>query len=113
MSRLSFVTDEHVPRAVVTALRSEGYGAESVQETLGAGTPDPGILRRCGEAGGILLTNDTDFVEHVEGIEHSGVVIYAEQKLPVRDILRGIPKIDEFFTREEMENNVERLEGWI
>jgi len=113
VSRLTFVTDEHVPRALVTALKSEGYEVGTVQERFGQGTKDPEILRLCGEAGDTLLTNDTDFVEHAAGIQHSGVVIYAEQKMTVRHILRGVRRVDRFFDREEMENDVEWLEGWL
>lgn len=86
---------------------------ETVQERFGHGAKDKEILEGCGEVGAILLTNDTDFVEHAAKIQHSGIIIFAKQRLGIRQILIGIRRINGFFERDEMENNIEWLEGWL
>lgn len=64
-----FLADENLPRACVRRLRNAGYDVEYVVETS-AGSFDPTVMERAGQAGRILLTADRDF----------GTLIYAHAR---------------------------------
>ena len=105
------VADENVPTPVIEALRSNGYDVHRVQEEYGQGTNDSEVLRACAEEGYVILTNDNDFALLAEETEHAGVVIYNDQDLRAREILRGVVRIDNAYN--SLENHLEWLEGWI
>jgi len=54
--------DEHVPSAVVQALRLRGMDVVFVQDRQGEGTDDADVLAESLRDRRILLTNDTDFL---------------------------------------------------
>lgn len=91
---LSFVADEHVPQTVVNALRSNGYDVHRAQDTYGAGTDDKDLLKASTENGRVILTNDRDFARLAREIEHSGVILYNDQELRPRDVVRAIVRIE-------------------
>jgi predicted nuclease of predicted toxin-antitoxin system len=105
------VADENVPTPVVEALRSNGYEVHRAQEEYGQGTADGEILEACADEGRVILTNDNDFALLVEDAEHAGVVVYNDQNLRTREILRGVVSIDNAY--DSPENQLEWLEGWI
>ena len=105
------VADENVPTPVVEALRSNGYEVHRAQEEYGQGTTDSEILEACAEEERVVLTNDNDFALLAEDTEHAGVVIYNDQDLRTREILRGVVRIDNAY--DSLENQLEWLEGWI
>ena len=109
---MKFVTDEHVPDAVVNALRSSGYDVRRAQDDYGQGGDDPELLENCAEDGRVLLTNDRDFVRLGGEQEHSGIVIYTSQELSPRQILRAIRRIDETHSDEPV-NRIMWLQGWL
>ncbi|MFB6283594.1 MAG: DUF5615 family PIN-like protein [Halobacteria archaeon] len=84
------MADEHVPVSVINALRSNGYEVKRVQEIYGVGMDDLEILKSCKEDRFVLLTNDSDFAYLANETEHSGVVIYTDQELPPRDVVRSV-----------------------
>ena len=105
------VADENVPTPVVEVLRSNGYEVHRAQEEYGQGTDDGDILEACADEGRVILTNDNDFAILAEETEHAGVVIYNDQDLRTREILRGVVRIDNAY--DSLENQLEWLEGWI
>jgi len=105
------VADENVPTPVVEALRSNGYEVHRAQEEYGQGTTDSEILEACAEEERVVLTNDNDFALLAEDTEHAGGVIYNDQDLRTREILRGVVRIDNAY--DSLENQLEWLEGWI
>ena len=61
-----YLADENIPRVCVTRLLDAGFDVEYVVDR-GAGSPDSAVMRRAGEDGRILITEDRDF----------GALIYA------------------------------------
>lgn len=107
-----FVADEHVPVAVVEALRSNGYDVYWARKEYGEGTKDTALLEACADDGRVILTNDNDFVRLAGELEHSGVMIYNDQKLPPREVVRAVVHVDNAYF-DSLENQTVWLEGWL
>lgn len=58
---MKFIADEHIPPAFVKALRGEGYDIVDINETVGLGAGDGGILEYAIEHSRVILSEDTDF----------------------------------------------------
>lgn len=113
MSRLEFCADEHVPQAAVGALQSNGYEVVAATNAQGTDTVDIDLLTWCTDEGLVLLTNDRDFVELSERIDHAGVVIYVSQDISAAEFARSVRRIDRQFTRESVRNVLLWLEEWL
>jgi len=109
---MEFVADEHVPSAVINALRSKGYNVLHAPEVYAQGDDDPELLQNCAEDGRVLLTNDRDFVRLADEKEHSGVIIYTDQKRPPREVLRAVIRIDDAYSGN-LKNRTVWLGGWV
>jgi predicted nuclease of predicted toxin-antitoxin system len=109
---MDLVADEHVPSAVINALRSKGYDVIHAPEGYAQGDDDPELLENCTEDGRVLLTNDRDFVRLADEKEHSGVIIYTDQKRPPREVLKAIRDIDDAYSGN-LENRTVWLGGWL
>lgn len=105
------VADEHVPSPVVNALRSNGYDVCHAQEEYGQGEEDAALLEACADDGRVLLTNDNDFARLNDEVEHAGIVVYNDQELQPRSVVRGVVLIDDAY--DELDDRLEWLEGWI
>jgi len=108
----AFVADEHVPVPVVNALRSNGYDVHRAQDEYGEGTDDDDHLEACGDDGRVMLTNDNDFARLAREIEHSGVILYNDQELRPRDVVRAVVRIERAH-HDGIENRIVWLEGWM
>ena len=75
MGRLAFLADEHVNRAYVSVLRSNGYRVESVGSEREPGTTVETVLVHGLKEKLVLLTND-DSVELAARREHAGTIFY-------------------------------------
>lgn len=113
MARLRLFTDENVPRAYVSTLRSNGFRVETAYERHGENTVDPDLLESCTSDGLVLVTNDRDFVEYSEQFDHAGIIIYTNHALTSGSFARGVRRIDRQFAPAEMANNVEWLDQWL
>lgn len=113
MARLPLFTDENVPRAFASTLRSNGFRVQMAYERHGENTRDPEILASCASDGLVLVTNDRDFVEYGDRMDHAGIIIYTNQALSPGSFATGVRRIDRQFTATEMLNNVEWLERWL
>jgi predicted nuclease of predicted toxin-antitoxin system len=109
---MKLVADEHVPSAVINALLSKGYDVLHAPEEYGQGDDDPELLQNCADNGLVLLTNDRDFVRLADKTDHSGVIIYTDQEVSPREVLRAIIRIDEAYT-DDLENQTVWLQGWL
>jgi len=108
---MELVADEHVPSAVINALRSKGYDVLHAPEEYAQGDDDPKLLQNCADDERVLLTNDRDFVRLADETEHSGVIIYTDQQRPPREVLGAIIRIDDAYSGD-LENRTAWLEGW-
>jgi predicted nuclease of predicted toxin-antitoxin system len=113
MGRLRFLADEHVDRAYVSALRSNGYEVVTAGEAYDVGEDDGTILSTCRERDLVLLTNDVDFVELASKRPHRGIVKYERFDHSPKEFVRGIERIDRHVPLAEFQNHVEWLENWL
>ncbi len=113
MSTLAFLADEHVNRAYVSALRSNGYRVRTVGEGYEAGRPDESLLSIAWSGGFIIITSDDDFVRLADDVDHAGIIMYRQQDHSAREFVRAIKRIDRYLGPAEFENHVEWLEGWL
>jgi len=73
---MRLLADEHVPPAIVSALRGEGHDVAIVGEDVELGSEDTVLLEYARETDRLILSEDTDFrgadpelnVEHHPGI---------------------------------------------
>lgn len=73
---MRLLADEHVPPAIVSALRGEGHDVAIVGEDVELGSEDTVLLQYARETDRLILSEDTDFrgadpelnVEHHPGI---------------------------------------------
>ena len=113
MGRLRFLADEHVNRAYVSAIRSNGYEVSTAGEAYETGERDEALLDVCRERDLVLLTNDTDFVELSFERDHAGIIVYNRFDHTPRAFVRAVDRIDRHVPPEEFENHVEWLENWL
>lgn len=88
--RLSFLADVHVPRAVVHALTGSGLKVSTGPDA----TRDRALLKRAAESSDVLLTNDRDFADLHESVDHGGIVIDMTTPGSAAAFLREIRRID-------------------
>ncbi|RXK47423.1 DUF5615 family PIN-like protein [Halorientalis pallida] len=113
MARLSFCTDEHVPHAFVSALESNGFSVVTAAGEHGQDTVDEELLAWCGDSDRVLVTNDRDFVELDEQVNHAGLVIYTSQAISPSDFARAIRRVDRQFGAKEMRDVLVWLDQWL
>ncbi|MFN8453831.1 MAG: DUF5615 family PIN-like protein [Anaerolineae bacterium] len=107
--KIRFYTDEHVPMAIVTGLRRRGVDVLTTQEAKMLGASDVAHLALATDQGRVIFTQDDDFLRlHATGINHSGIV-YAHQRTPVGEVIRGLMLIYQVLDITDMERHVEFL----
>ena len=110
---LRFFADEHVPSAVTSTLRSNGYTVVTAQERYGRESVDEELLGDCGRDGLVVLTNDRDFVELGDETDHAGIVVYTTPNPSPSEFAVAIDRVDRFFTPDELANRLVWLENWL
>jgi hypothetical protein len=90
MTRLEFCADEHVQRAYLTALESNGFSVVPAVDERGQRTVDIPLLEWAALNDRVLVTNDRDFVELDANHDHAGLVVYTDQTLTPGAFARGI-----------------------
>jgi len=113
MGRCSFAVDEHVPRAWVSALESNGFSVRALPPERIGDTDDESLLRWSAEQDRVLLTNDRDFLELDQRVEHAGIIVYATPSLSAGAFVRGIRRIDTQFPPETIRNELVWLDEWL
>lgn len=113
MADLSLLADEHVKRAFVTALRSNGFQVETVTEAYEPGTDDRDLLEYAEQTGLILLTSDSDFASLGGTTDHAGIIEYHQYGHEAQDFVSAIVRMDRHLDHETFENHVEWLENWL
>ena len=109
MAKISFLTDEHVPNAVVKGLRARGIDASTAAEAGQLGSADSSLLAYARAKGRALITADADHLRlHAAGVPHAGIV-FAPSDVSIGVIIGGAMLIAEVLTADEMMNHVEFL----
>lgn len=107
--RLKFYTDEHVSNSVVKGLRLRGVDVMTTREAEMLGASDEEHIALAKREGRVIFTQDDDFLRlHSKGIKHSGIV-YAHQRTPIGDIVRGLMLICQILESDDMESHLEFL----
>lgn len=112
MSYLTFLADEHVDRAYVRALQSNGYDVHTVGTDYQGGIADETHLSTCLEENRVIISNDRDFIRLGQTNEHAGIIMYTEQDLPVSEFVRAVRRIDTHLTADELVDQILWLEQW-
>lgn len=101
--------DEQVPNSVINGLRLRGVDVLTTKEADLLGGADKEHLSFASRQGRILFTHDADFLRlHAQGVEHHGIV-YAHQRAPVGNIIRGLMLINQVLEPDDMKNHLEFL----
>ncbi|EMA36746.1 DUF5615 family PIN-like protein [Halococcus hamelinensis] len=108
-----FFADEHVPSAVTATLRSNGYTVITAQERYGRESVDEALLEECAHDGLVVLTNDRDFIELDDEIEHAGIVVYTTPNPNPSEFAVAIERVERFFAADELANQLVWLENWL
>lgn len=105
MSSKSLFTDEHIPGAVVSVLRSLGHDVVRAKDEFPEGTDDSTLLRFSAESGRPVLTADKEFaiVDGAVCSEHAGV-IYADQSTLQRRPEDAGESVDRILSLTQPEN---------
>ncbi|MBS1264073.1 MAG: hypothetical protein MAG715_01272 [Methanonatronarchaeales archaeon] len=106
------MADENVNFEYVNALRMNGYEVVSTEE-YGKGEKDENVLERAADEELVLITNDLDFRSKAEEMEHSGVVLYRDQRIDPGRFVTGVKAIERAYTESGLHNRLEWLEQWI
>ena len=107
--RIRLYTDEDVQGVIVSALRLRGVDVLTTKEAGMLGASDEEQLARAGSRGRVILTHDDDFLRlHARQIQHSGIV-YAHQRTPIGEVIRGLMLVHQVLDAASMRNHVEFL----
>ena len=102
MSDIRFYADEHVARAIPDGLRLRQVDVLTVQEAGLAGAGDEVHLAFALRQGRVIFTQDGDFLRlAAKGLPHAGIV-FAPQRTPAGQIVRGLMLIHRVLTAEGM-----------
>ena len=108
--------DEHVSRILEGVLRDRGYSVAQAKDRFGEETNDDELLQWCGEHEVVLLTNNADDFEQLHTqIEHSGLFLYRDQRLPDDDpegFAHAIDTVFQQYGSAELTNEVVDLGEW-
>jgi predicted nuclease of predicted toxin-antitoxin system len=112
MARLEFCTDEHVPRAYLAALESNGFSVVTAVDERGQSTVDEPLLEWTTSNDRVLVTNDRDFVEIDAKHDHTGLIVYTDQTLTPGEFMQAIRRVDQQFTPDSIRNELIWLSDW-
>jgi hypothetical protein len=107
---MRFHLDEHVDPAIAHGLRLRGIDVTTTNEANLLGAPDEAHLEFARREGGVIFTNDSDFLRFASaGIEHSGVAYCARDARSIGYIVRHLCLMHDCLEDAEMQGNVEYL----
>jgi predicted nuclease of predicted toxin-antitoxin system len=113
---MGILTDEHVPRVVITTLRSNGHKVVEANDVFGEATDDAQLLRYCSEHDYVLLTHDRDFAGALsESIDHTGIVVYSDANFLrdcPEDAVRALERVFRYYPPEDLSDEVVWLDQW-
>jgi hypothetical protein len=98
--------DEHVSRVFEHVLRDRGFEVTQAKDRFGEHTTDRDRLHWCGNNDVLLISNNTkDFEPLHQEVDHAGVLIYDDQRLPDDDpegLARVVETVLEQYGSEEV-----------
>jgi len=107
--KLRFYTDEHVHGSIVKGLRFRGVDVVTTKEAKMLSAKDTDHIAFAKKEERVIFTQDVDFLRlHAKGIEHCGIV-YAHQRTPIGDIIRGLMLLHQILDYNDMQDHIEFL----
>jgi predicted nuclease of predicted toxin-antitoxin system len=105
--QLRFFLDEHIPIAVLPALRRFKIDVTAVDELRLKGTDDEELAPLARRQRRVFVTMDADFLAMAKaGMEHSGIV-FVDGDLTAGPIARALKFIHATTTAEQIQNQIE------
>ena len=108
--------DEHVGRVFERVLDERGYHVIQAKDRFGERTTDRGLLLWCGENGVLLCTNNAkDFEPLHREVDHAGLLLFYDQRLPDDDpegLARAVDEVIEQYGIEGVTNELVDLGMW-
>lgn len=109
-SAIRFHLDEHLNKAIASALGRSGIDITTTAEAGLRTTPDTTQWEYAQREGRVMVTCDTDFLRiHKAAIIHSGIVFFAQGSLTLREIIEGLTLIHGAMSPDEMRGRIEYL----
>lgn len=110
MARISFLLDEHIPRAVADALRRRGITVFTAADAALLGARDDEYLRQALIRSSVVVTHDSDFLRlHQDGHQHAGIAFAEQGTRRIGELVAGLILIYELLEANEMEGRLEFL----
>ena len=95
---MRLLADEHVPPAIVSALRGEGHDIAVVGDDIKLGSEDAVLLEYASDTDRLILSEDTDFQganPELQGEHHPGILACDTAASP-GEIAASIRRIEAF-----------------
>ena len=109
MAAVCYYVDEHIPSAVVRALRARGVDVKTVSEANRRTGSDEIQLAFALSERRVLVSYDPDFLRlHSRGVEHAGIA-FAPRLMSVGALVRRLLLIHDVLSTEDMQGHVEFL----
>lgn len=109
-TELRFYTDENVANQIAAGLRTRHIDVVTTSEAGTMGLADVEHLQYARAHNRVIITQDSDFIVLAShGTEHTGIVYYKPQTRSPKQIIRGLLRLCELLSAEEMVNRVEYL----
>lgn len=116
MTGVRLLLDEHINRVFERVLAESGYHVDQVKDRFGERTVDRDLLEWCAEHDAVLVTNNTrDFEPLHDRMDHVGIFMIYDQRLPDRDpegFARTIDEILRQYDSESVANETVDLDAW-
>lgn len=109
MGKIRFYTDENVSKAVINGLRQRGADVLSAKDAGLLRATDDEHLARSRAENRVLFTHDEDFLKYDLAAENHPGVVFADQRMPVGEIIFGLMLIHAALEPAEMFAQVEYL----
>lgn len=105
-AKIRYYLDENVNPAVADGLRLRGIDVITTVEAGMLSATDIEHVVLANSLGRVIFTQDRDFLRlHSQGLSHPGIVFFANQK-DIGRIVRGLQRLFERSTAEQMQNSV-------
>jgi predicted nuclease of predicted toxin-antitoxin system len=109
-TEIRFYTDENVKTDIALDLRTPQIDVITTPEAGTMGLKDEEHLAYALSTNRVIVTQDSDFIVLASrGKAHAGIVYYKPQTRTTKQILRGLLRLYEQLSAEDMHNRIEFL----
>ena len=116
MTAARILLDEHVGRVFEPVLIERDRDVEQAKDLFGEQTDDRNLLAWCADHGVVLLSNNAkDFEPLHHEVDHAGILLYYDQKLPDTDpegLARTVDEVFDQYGTAGIENELVDLGEW-